>query len=77
MSKYDWSGVPKEVNWIATDSDSVANGFYAEPKKGDHDMWFDDNNDGDWIELGVNYVGMFKGDWRDSLEKRPGEENAI
>ena len=32
MSKYDWSNVPKEVKFIATDKDGVANGFTKEPK---------------------------------------------
>lgn len=32
MNKYDWSNVPKEVRFIATDKDGVANGFTTKPK---------------------------------------------
>ena len=33
MSKYDWSNVPKEVKWIATDSDMNVFGFTHFPKE--------------------------------------------
>ena len=32
MSKYDWTNVPNEVNWIATDSNGVWCEYTREPK---------------------------------------------
>ena len=31
-TKYDWSEVPEDIKWLATDLDGVVNGFYEEPK---------------------------------------------
>ena len=71
MSKYDWSNVPKEVNWIATDSDGVVNGFKIKPTINEkHRMWFE-------CEDLTGYFFQIKNElrknsnWRDSLEERP------
>ena len=31
MSKYDWTNVPKDENWIATDASGNAFGWVTEP----------------------------------------------
>ena len=73
MSKYDWSNAPKEVEFIATDKDGVANGFTTEPKSyANCEMWL--TEDGDYISLGVEYLDVFDKDiWEDSLEERPND----
>lgn len=73
MNKYDWSNVPKEVRFIATDKDGVANGFTTEPKPCDeYEMWLTDNED--YIGLSTEYLDVFdKNNWLDSLEERPNE----
>ena len=73
MSKYDWSNVPKEVKFIATDKDGVANGFTKEPKYyTGYEMWL--TEDGDYLSLGVEYLDVFdKTVWEHSLEERPNE----
>ena len=66
MSKYDWSNVPKEVQWIAMDGDTETWGYLSEPEKGFFSHYV--NN-----EVYMHFIGyeVFKGDWRDSLEERP------
>lgn len=76
MSKYDWSGVGYEFKFLATEmvgNNYVTWGFKLEPTKTDS-LWLDNESRVKPKIIGVN---IFKGDWRDSLEKRPGEENAI
>lgn len=70
MSKYDWSGVPNDVQWIATDKDGVSNGFCDEPSPDGSGLWCVDENF-TVIDLPQGFVDIFKGDWRDSLEERP------
>ena len=73
MSKYDWSNVPKEVKFIATDKDGVANGFTKEPKPyTGYGMWL--TEDYDYVSLSVEYLDVFdKTVWEHSLEERPNE----
>lgn len=76
MSKYDWSNVPKEVRWIATDEDGMVCGFSEKPVKkdgGPFNFWA-----GDEIDAGLNvingvsnFVNSYAGSWQDSLEERP------
>ena len=62
MSKYDWSNVPKEVNWIATDSDGYAYGYIDKPYNGGQY----------WYALKPIYIKQkCEGNWQDSLEERP------
>lgn len=65
--RYDWSDVPPEVQWIATDYDREK-------------CWFIDKPVAQvciWIGRSVkklgrtNIISEFKGNWRDSLEQRP------
>lgn len=74
-TKYDWSNVPKEVNWIATDSDGVAHGFKSKAKIKEgivYDMWACNDNFVDYIELeDSNHRRFGKSNWKDSLEERP------
>lgn len=76
MSKYDWSNVPKEVRWIATDEDYMVCGFSERPikiKNSLYNFWAGSEDDaGLNVVGGVSYfVKPFKGNWQDSLEERP------
>lgn len=67
MSKYDWSDVPKIVNWIATDSDGVVCGYISKPSLFSN-IWNCHRN-GDFVAH--SFTPPFCGDWRNSLEERP------
>lgn len=70
MNKYDWSNVPKEVKWIATDEDSIVWGFDTKPNKV-YSNGFSCGDDGkSFMLLGLN---PFQGNWKDSLEERPND----
>lgn len=78
MSKYDWSNVPKEVKWIATDADGMVCGFSEKPIKkvnSLYEFWAGDEYDaGLNVVNGVSdFVESYHGNWQDSLEKRPNE----
>lgn len=65
MSKYDWSNVPKEINWIATDSDGYAFGYEEKPYNGGYY----------WYALNPKHIKQqYHGNWQDSLEERPNEQ---
>ena len=72
--KYDWSKVPKEVKWIATDADGVINGFYEKPNPNhQHNMWFECLDcTGRAVCLGEWYHDICA-EWQDSLEERPND----
>ena len=71
MIKYDWTNVPKDENWIATDEDGNAFGWVTEP--------YIEDGEPEWNTcesyIGNHFISAennpFKGDWRDSLEERP------
>ena len=64
--KYDWSNIPKEVNWIATDkSTQTAQGYVNKPSVG-FDTWITKSKKY-WLHL-PEYL---EENWEDSLEKRP------
>lgn len=68
MNKYDWSKVPKEVKWIATDDRGFKSGFTEKPKcKFYYGFW-----DNGLSSLNM-YQSEFQGNWQDSLEERPNE----
>lgn len=74
-TKYDWSNVPKNVKWIATDKDGWAWGWVKRPIPKDDDEWSTETGIG-----GIHYEfyikpenNPFKGNWQDSLEERPNE----
>lgn len=70
MSKYDWSGVPSEVKWIATDKDGNSWGHIVSTVQMMKDgMWYSTINESSYcIHIGLN---IFQGNWQDSLEERP------
>lgn len=65
-TKYDWSEVPKQVNWIARDDDGWVCYFSKKPRliRG---QWLDNTEQG---YLNTYSTNNFKG-WQDSLEERP------
>lgn len=70
MSKYDWTNVPKDVNWVATDA--IYSGGWGYTEKPILMSAY-----GTWAAKGINnkLVGVvaqgYAGNWRDSLEERP------
>ena len=69
MSKYDWTNVPDEANWIATDSSGSVFGYDVEPE---YKEWGKFMHCTDFLYFPhKNRIEPFKGDWRDSLEERP------
>jgi len=75
MSKYDWSNVPKEVNWIATDADGIVSGFSEKPFVLNGTLWLCNCDHPDsWIcniEPFNYHVNNDFPNWKDSLEERP------
>ena len=68
-TKYDWSGVPSEVKWIATDADG--NMWKYEEKHGKPFIYdYEEVLICDGNHLIHQFVGVsgFKGNWKDSLE---------
>ncbi|HEY4538143.1 MAG TPA: hypothetical protein VIG45_06790 [Erysipelothrix sp.] len=69
MSKYDWSNVPKEVNWIATDADGWKSMHEVRPNN-EFNGWVDSTDIGYYM-LMIPELNNYKGSWKDSLEERP------
>lgn len=67
MSKYDWSNVPSDVKWIATDSDGVVCGYSSKPSK--FSLAWNCRNSGSFIAH--SFVPPYSKNWQDSLEERP------
>lgn len=66
MSKYDWSKVHPNVNWIATDLlTNTAQGYVEKPIP-QFDIWFSNS-----IKYWLHLPGWVDGYWLDSLEQRP------
>ena len=69
-TKYDWTYVPEEVDFLTTDSNGDVKGFEGTPHK------FESlNGTGRW-QSHISYwllkkIEGFKGDWKLSLEARP------
>lgn len=72
MNKYDWSNVPKEVKWIASNETGYAHGFKLEPTKRCIHVGYWDCGGKSKLLLWP-YENPFKGNWQDSLEERPSE----
>ena len=71
MSKYDWSNVPNEVKWIATDADDWAWGWIEKPVPKGREWLTPAGFDGIYCKFYLKPENnTFKGDWRDSLEER-------
>ncbi len=65
-TKYDWSDVPAEVNWIAQDQDGYVYGYSIKPYVGAKQ----------WYALKPTLIEQkYDGYWDDSLEQRPVEKN--
>ena len=67
MNKYDWTNVPDEVKWIATDEDGVLCGYSSKPQK--FSRTWNTHYTGNFV--GHSFLPPFKGNWRESLEERP------
>lgn len=69
MNKYDWSNVPKEVKWIATDSDGALCGYSNKPRR--FSKTWNTYYCGSFVAH--SFLPPFKGNWQDSLEERPND----
>jgi hypothetical protein len=71
-TKYDWSNVPDEVKWIATDSNMRTAGGYTRKPKMLTDFWCLADST---LTQGTSYIVVpcepYQGNWQDSLEERP------
>lgn len=74
MSKYDWSGVHKDILWISTDWEGWKLEHSQKPIMNEDTMMFESEEPDGY----VGYVfctqpseNEFKGNWKDSLEGRP------
>lgn len=66
-TKYDWSNVPEEVKWIATDLTGHKSYHLTKPR-GVAGDWLDESARGafDYFDS-----SEYEGHWQDSLEERP------
>lgn len=72
MSKYDWSNVPSDVNFIATDGDGWAWGWVDNPHPIGTNEWLTVAGNGLFCEFFIKpESNTFNGNWQDSLEERP------
>lgn len=75
MSMYDWSNVPKEVKWIATDADGVKGGYSEKPYRNKGTVWLcNEKNPESWVCNIYPFEYYSNNDfpnWKDSLEERP------
>ena len=67
LTKYDWFNVPKEVVWVATDSDRFKCYFISKPEM--MPLWW--KQGGEYYRCIAPEFNEYKGNWKDSLEKRP------
>ncbi|WP_343514338.1 hypothetical protein [Acinetobacter baumannii] len=68
-TKYDWSNVPADVNWVAKDHDGRFYGFDHQPKP-----WALGFLRQDGFKRSL-YFPTVNISWQDSLEQRPVEKN--
>ena len=61
MSKYDWTNVPNDVNWIATDSNGVWCEYTHKPELSEYGWSV---SHGDHIFKIYQGSSTFKGNWR-------------
>ena len=70
MSKYDWSNVPTEVNWIATDANGRKYGYIDDPEIMEFaNCWHSFETSFPLGYMGFDTNGCAV--WQDSLEERP------
>lgn len=71
MTIYDWTDVPEDTKYIATDADGFAHGWEGEPAPYKKDLNWNSNKFGVTFFMLKPSSNPFNGDWKDSLEKRP------
>lgn len=71
-TKYDWSNVPVQVNWIATDHGDIELHFTEKPYIA-HDIFWCVSHEA--FLVAMHSPSQFKGNWKDSLEQRPKEQS--
>lgn len=69
-TKYDWSTIPVEANWAATDENGLTCCYTTKPF-----MWGNEWLVKELDEVVLCYRSEPKEDWKDSLEQRPVENN--
>ncbi|MEK5783521.1 hypothetical protein [Acinetobacter pittii] len=69
QKKYDWALIPEHVNFMATDEDGMACGWLVEPHIVGN-AWRNQSHLSAFFNL-TKRQNPFRGDWKDSLEKRP------
>ena len=73
-TKYDWSGVDKDTQYIATEADGYAHGWSGEPPE-----YIDDESGWTGVKSKITMFMLkpsdnpVKGNWQDSLEERPND----
>ena len=72
MSKYDWTNVPNDVKYLATNQNGKVSGFVSDTKTPIEiqGLWYgSDYYSGEPRYYNLNITSF--DDWRDSLEERP------
>ena len=65
--RYDWSNIPLEYDWAATDKNGTVYAYTNKPVTNvEGEYWYDGKGSAKHIR-----PGSFTADWRDSLEQRP------
>ncbi|QHJ79208.1 MAG: hypothetical protein [Caudoviricetes sp.] len=72
MRKYEWSGVPENINWIATDEMKSVWGFTHFPSEV-YSNGFSCGDDGQLFLL--LRIKPYQGDWMESIEQRQEEQS--
>jgi len=67
--RYDWSNIPPEYDWAATDRGGAAYAYKNKPFCKDHANFWIGKDSGDMFRLCAGQ--QLTEDWRDSLEQRP------
>lgn len=68
--KFDWALVPSRFRWAAMDSSGFWYGYERKPVTCHDEAW--GNGTEGWGSL-TYLLPKYPGDWRDSLQKRPGK----
>ena len=66
-TKYDWSKVPDDVKWIATDADGSVCGYSTKPYR--FSQTWNCYSSGNFVAH--SFLPAFQGNWKNSLEQRP------
>ena len=72
--KIEREPLDKRWKWLAADYGGIWWFYTHKPiKRKEYDEWEVNQSDRDWEEA-IDYKIPFKGDWKDSLHKRNGDE---